>query len=106
MERVKGLLYDTTVLIRFSAACILDLEKIISEYNEDLSPERVLVIVNKALDVVHCRGDMSSIFIQGGKRSLDMIAEERKKKNGKKVYINENQLVKLKYGKYIKHDVK
>lgn len=31
MERVKGLLYDTTVLIRFSAACILDLEKIISE---------------------------------------------------------------------------
>lgn len=85
---------------------ISPLEKIISEYNEDLSPERVLVIVNKALDVVHCRGDMSSIFIQGGERSLDMIAEERKKKNGKKVYINENQLIKLKYGKYIKHDVK
>ena len=26
-----GLLYDTTVLIRFSAACIFDLENIISE---------------------------------------------------------------------------
>ena len=80
--------------------------KIINEYNENLSPEKVLVLVNKVLDVYHCRGDLSSMFITGGKRSLDMIAEERKTNGGKKVYINENQLIKLKYGKYIKHNVK
>jgi hypothetical protein len=71
--------------------------EIIKEYNEELPPEKVLVLVNRALDVVHCRGDMSSIFIQGGTKSLDRIAEDVKK-NNKKVFITEKQLISLKNG--------
>lgn len=71
------------------------LEKILSQYNEDLSPEEVLVLVNRALDVYHQRGDMASIFIQGGSKTLTNIAESIEKTNGKKVYITEKQIVKL-----------
>ena len=75
------------------------LEIIFAEYDEDLPPEKVLVLVNRALDVYHQRGDMASIFIQGGSSSLYKIAEEINR-NSKKIYINENQLIKLKYDKY------
>jgi len=40
---------------------------------------------------------MSSIFIQGGTKSLDRIAEDVKK-NNKKVFITEKQLISLKNG--------
>jgi len=75
------------------------LEKVLSEYNEDLPPEKVLVLVNRALDVYHMRGDLSSIFVVGGSKSLDRIAEEIKK-NSKKIYITEEQLIKLNNGKH------
>lgn len=68
--------------------------KIIEEYNENLPPEKVLVLVNRALDVAHCRGDLASIFIQGGSKTLTKISEEINK--GKKIIINENQLLVLK----------
>ena len=48
--------------------------KIINEYNEDLEPEKVLVLVNRCLDVYHQRGDLSSIFIKGGSNSLNRIS--------------------------------
>jgi hypothetical protein len=73
------------------------LEKIFIEYNENLPPEKVLVLVNRALDVYHQRGDMASIFIQGGSKVLSKIAEEIKR-DGKKVYITEKQLINLKHG--------
>ena len=69
--------------------------KIIEKYNENLPPEKVLVLVNRALDVVHCRGDLSSIFIVGGRGSLNRIAESVQKKKSKKVYINEDSLKAL-----------
>jgi hypothetical protein len=69
--------------------------RIIDEYDESLEPEQVLVIVNKALDVYHQRGDLSSIFIQGGKSSLNRISEEISR-NGKKITLTENQLLVLK----------
>lgn len=47
---------------------------IIDEYNEDLEPEKVLVLVNRCLDVYHQRGDLSSIFIKGGTSSLNRIS--------------------------------
>ena len=75
------------------------LETIFAEYSEDLPPEKVLVLVNRTLDVYHQRGDMASIFIQGGSRALSAISEEIKR-NSKKIYINENQLMKLRYGKH------
>lgn len=75
------------------------LEKIFIEYNENLPPEKVLVLVNRALDVYHQRGDMASIFIQGGSKALSKIAECAKA-NNKKVYITEEQLIKLNDGKH------
>jgi hypothetical protein len=71
--------------------------KIFEEYDESLPPEKVLVLVNKALDVYHQRGDMASIFIQGGSKALSRIAEEIKR-DGKKIYITEKQLINLKHG--------
>ena len=85
----------------FSDYGIYPLEKILSEYNEELPPEKVLVIVNKALDVYHQRGDMASIFVTGGSRALSRIAEHAQKSK-KKIYITEKQIVKLRHGKYIK----
>lgn len=72
------------------------LMNVIDEYRADLAPEKVLVIVNKALDVYHQRGDMASIFIQGGSEALSSISEEIAiSKGGKKIYIRENQLITL-----------
>lgn len=68
----------------------------IEGYRGDLEPEKVLVIVNKALDVYHQRGDMASIFIQGGSKALSAISESIAiAKGGKRIYISENQLIKL-----------
>ena len=54
---------------------IAPLEKIISEYDKNKTAEETLVIINKAIDVVHCRGDLSSMFINGGSAVLDRIAD-------------------------------
>ena len=71
------------------------LMKIIGEYDESLPAEKVLVLVNRALDVAHMRGDLSSIFITGGRGTLSRISEEFKRNVGRKVYITEEQLVKI-----------
>ena len=70
--------------------------KILREYNEELTPEKTLVLVNRALDVGHQRGDMASIFIQGGNRSLSKISENVNRKNIKKIYLSEAALLKIK----------
>jgi hypothetical protein len=67
---------------------------IINEYDENLPPKEVLVLVNRALDIGHQRGDLASIFIQGGSKTLTKISEEKKSK--KKIYISEAQVIKLK----------
>ena len=73
---------------------IRPLEQIISEYNSDLEPEKVIVLINRLLDVVHCRGDIASMFIVGGSKTLSTISEEIKKK--KTIFISEQQLNVLK----------
>jgi hypothetical protein len=85
----------------FSDYGIEPLERVLSEYDEELPPEKVLVIVNKALDVYHQRGDMASIFVTGGSRALSRIAEHTQRPK-KKIYITEKQIVKLRHGKYVK----
>ena len=70
---------------------------IIKEFNEELPAEKVLVLVNRALDIGHQRGDLASIFIQGGSKVLTRISEEINK-NNKKVYITEKQITKLRNG--------
>jgi hypothetical protein len=49
------------------------IEKLISKYNSNMSPEDTIVLINKILDITHMRGDLSSIFIVGGKKSLHNI---------------------------------
>jgi len=70
------------------------LEKVIAEYKEGMTPEETIVIINKALDCAHPRGDLSSIFIVGGSRTLSEISESVKR--NKKIIVNENQLLALK----------
>lgn len=48
----------------------------------------------KALDVYHQRGDMASIFVEGGTKALNKISECKENK-ARKIYIRENQLLKL-----------
>lgn len=71
------------------------LESIICGYKEGMTPEETIVIINKALDCAHPRGDLASIFIVGGSRTLTQISESIKRSN-KKIIINENQLLALK----------
>ena len=61
---------------------IQPLEEIILEYNDSLEPEKVLVLINRALDVTHQRGDLASAFIEGGYGTLTSISN--------KGYVNEN----------------
>lgn len=75
---------------------IKPLEKIISEYNNNSTPEETLIIINKCLDIMHMRGDLASMFITGGSKILSQISEEINKRKYKKIYINEEQLKKLK----------
>ena len=81
----------------FSDYGLNPLERIISEYEEELPAEKVLVIVNKALDVYHQRGDIASMFIEGGSKALSAISEQ-KKISRKKIHINENHLMALRNG--------
>ncbi len=46
----------------------------IHEYTPNMSAEDLLILINRCLDVAHQRGDLSSAFIQGGKKSCDYIS--------------------------------
>ena len=70
------------------------IERLLTEYRENSSPEETIVIINKILDVYHQRGDLSSIFIEGGSKSLTSISEEQKLP--KNIIITESQLQLLK----------
>lgn len=67
--------------------------KILEQYNSNTSPEDTLVLINKALDVYHQQGDISSIFIVGGSKTLSQISESTKRK--KTIYLTENQILRL-----------
>ena len=71
--------------------------KLLTQYNDDYTPEKTLVLINKILDVYHQRGDLSSIFIQGGKSSLTSISNGAMHENRKRtICISEQQLTMLK----------
>ena len=70
------------------------LEELVAQYDENMNPEDVLVLINKCLDIAHFRGDLASMFIQGGSKVLSQISEEVKRK--KHIFISENQLKNLK----------
>ena len=70
--------------------------KLLTQYNDDYTPEKTLVLINKILDVYHQRGDLSSIFIQGGTSSLTSISNGAMHENRKRtIIISEQQKTKL-----------
>lgn len=48
--------------------------KLIQQYDDNADPGDKLILINRCLDVTHQRGDLSSAFIEGGRRSCDMIS--------------------------------
>lgn len=47
---------------------------ILQELSPNSTPEEKLIIINRCLDVAHCRGDLASTFIEGGKSSCAAIS--------------------------------
>jgi len=90
-------LYDWMVMPDGSEAWsdfgLTPIYKILEQYNDNTTPEEALVIINKVLDVYHCRGDISSIFIQGGNKSLSKITDGSMTENKRKkiIFITEKQ---------------
>lgn len=66
---------------------------ILQDYDDGMAAEQVIVLINRALDVYHQRGDLASAFIQGGRKALSQISNrqfvESKKKN-KKIIFSES----------------
>ncbi len=50
------------------------LRKIVEELYQTNDPNKILILINKALDVSHQRSDLSEIFIEGGENSLNRIS--------------------------------
>lgn len=48
--------------------------KQLKEYDSSMPPEKVIVLINKVLDVYHQRGDLASAFIEGGRSTLSQIS--------------------------------
>lgn len=48
--------------------------KILSEYNLNMDGEEKLILINRVLNVAHCRGDLASAFIEGGKSTCSIIS--------------------------------
>lgn len=49
---------------------------ILSEYRYDMSAGEKLILINRCLDVYHCRGDLASAFIEGGSKSLTQASND------------------------------
>lgn len=48
--------------------------KILNTLKSDATKGEKLIAINRCLDVVHCRGDLSSAFIEGGKKTCSEIS--------------------------------
>lgn len=71
--------------------------KVVMQYEDGMTPEHTIVIINKALDIAHPRGDIASMFITGGSKSLTSISYGgvAEKKNRRVICITEEQARKL-----------
>lgn len=64
---------------------------LIRQYDDSKTPEETLVLINKILDVYHQRGDLSSIFITGGAKSLSQISGTVSENKHMTIVISESQ---------------
>lgn len=53
------------------------LYNIIGEFSENMAPGDILMLIDRALDVGHCRGNLASAFIEGGSKSCDSITSKQ-----------------------------
>ena len=75
---------------------------ILNEYQENMTAEQVLVLVNRCLDVYHQRGDLASAFIEGGSSSLTKISNESVDLN--ETPISDEEYDNLKVGNKVVYD--
>lgn len=47
---------------------------LLCEYNQNMEPSETLLLINRILDITHCRGDLASAFIEGGSRTCSSIS--------------------------------
>ena len=52
------------------------LQKLYPSINREENSERLLVFIDMALNVVHPRNDLASMFVEGGSRTLTNISEQ------------------------------
>lgn len=71
------------------------IEELIMKYDENMPLEELIVLINKVLDVYHCRGDLSSLFIEGGRKTLSKISNGELAESRKTIYVTEEQFKKL-----------
>lgn len=83
----------TTALSDYGLEPLFD---ICAEFDDDMSAEETLVLINRALDVTHMRGDLASMFIEGGSQALTRISEDIERSYGKRIKLTEKQLKLLK----------
>lgn len=71
--------------------------KILREYHDDMTPGEKLVLINRCLDVGHCRGDLASAFIEGGSKSCSQISNNTYNEINERrtFYITEEQQRRL-----------
>jgi hypothetical protein len=65
--------------------------RLIGEYDSNMTGEELLVLINKILDVAHCRGDLASAFIEGGSRALSQVSSGRMVSEGKRLENDPNR---------------
>lgn len=52
------------------------LYEILGELPANPTPAQMMTAINRALDVVHARGDLSSLFVSGGSKALSRISND------------------------------
>lgn len=63
------------------------LYKIIDEFSENMEAGQIMILIDRALDVGHCRGNLASAFIEGGSKSCSTVTgggslqESKRRKN-------------------------
>lgn len=57
---------------------IRPIQDILQELSPASTPEEKLMIINRCLSVIHCRGDLASAFIQGGRSTCSAISGQQR----------------------------
>ncbi len=72
---------------------------VLREYRDDMTPGEKLILVNRCLDIGHQRGDLASIFIEGGSKTCSAISNGgyQNVSESRTFYLNEEQLKKFKH---------